>query len=182
MSKFFFIIWLKWSFNLTLYTLISASLLSAIATGFLYIRQGMQDLNGEVSLALFNIFKFWFVLFWSVMLLVYLFRGLKYIFNNCHNGYKLTLLSCLKEEKSETIEHIGYGDLIKVWRKWFLLIIWLVASLMIISLVLTKLFAHYNSVFEWFNIYILYIFILLSAYASFIILSSRCKRVKLVKC
>lgn len=175
-------LWFYWSLRLTLSTLLSTSFISLGITLFLYFFQGFQELNSDVYRALFEIFQFWFPLVWSLMLLLFLFRTLKYIFNSCYNGYKLTLLSCPKEAKSETIEVIGYGDLLKVWRKWLMLLIWLVAGLMVVAVVFTQFFTAYESVFDWFSIYILYLFILLSAYLSFIILSSRCKRVRIVKC
>ena len=113
-----------------------------------------------------------------------LFRSLNYIFNKCIHGYELKLLTCTskKEETSEVLEVIGYGDLVKVWRRWFMLLIWLVGSMMIISLVITYFFTTYSGVFEWFSIYWLFAFILVSGYFSFMLMGSRCKRVKVVKC
>ncbi|MFA7501052.1 MAG: hypothetical protein WCY85_08630, partial [Sulfurimonas sp.] len=92
---------------------------------------------------------------------------------------ELKLLTC---EGSDVIEVIGYGDLVKVWRKWLMLLIWLVGSAMILALIYTNLFTSYDGVFEWFSIYWLYGFILLSGYFSFIILSSKCKKIKIVTC
>lgn len=133
----------------------------------------------EVSQALFELFKFWFPLAWSLTLLIALFRSLKYIFNICISGHKLQLLAC---DNNETIDNIGYGDLVKVWRKWFMLMIWLVGAMMIISIFLTYIFTSYSGIFEWFDIYFLFIFVLLSGYLSFILLAGRCKNVKVVKC
>lgn len=182
MSRFYLLLWLKWSLRLSISSTLGAILLSFLVTLFIYFKQGMQTLNDETYSALFLVFKFWFPLFWSITLLVSLFRSLKYIFNTCYNGYELTLLECHKESKSEKIELIGYGDLVKVWRRWLMLLIWLVGAQMIIALILTKLFASFDSVFEWFNIYVLYSFLLLSGYISFVLLSSRCKKVKVKKC
>jgi hypothetical protein len=139
----------------------------------------MPSLNTEVIQALLNIFKFWFVVFWSITLLLALFRSLKYIFNRCIYGYELKLYTC---DTKELIEDIGYGDLVKVWRKWLMLIIWLVGSFMILSLAYTYMFTSYSGVFKWFDIYWLFGFILLSGYFSFIIMAARCKRVKVVRC
>ena len=175
-------LWLNWSIRLTLSSIFNASILSAFVILYLYITQSFKELNSEVNIALFHIFKFWFMIFWSLTILLALFRALKYIFNHCYNGYKLTLLTCPKDGETKTINIVGYGDLVKVWRKWFMLIIWLVAGEMVVSVAFMKFFSSYHSIFDWFNIYVLYAFVLISGYFSFMILSSRCKRVRLVKC
>lgn len=128
-------------------------------------------------------FSFWFVLFWSMALLVSLFLALKYIFNTCYGGYKIELFSCIEDGEQELLEFIGYGDTVKVWRKWFMLLIWIVAAEMIIALTFIYLFSSSSSsLFSWFNIYILYGFILLGGYFSFMILTMKCKRIRLKKC
>jgi len=179
MSKFYLYLWLSWSLRLTLCSVILASVFSIIITIYIYVNQGMPTLSSDISMALATVFKFWFPIVWSLTLLLSLFRSLKYIFNRCISGYELKLYSC--DLRDELLE-IGYGDLLKVWRKWFMLLIWLVGSLMIVSLAYTQVFTDFSALFEWFNVYWLFVFILISGYFSFILLSSRCKRVKVVKC
>jgi hypothetical protein len=106
-------------------------------------------------------------------LLLALFRGVKYIFHSCNGGYRLELLYCEKEKSHQAIEIIGYGDLVKVWRKWFMLMIWLVASQMIVALLFIE---------EWFSIFMLYAYILIAGYFSFMIFTAKCKRVRVKKC
>ena len=179
MSKFYFLLWFRWALRVSINSVFLASLLSIIITIFLYIKQGAVTLNLEVLEALFEVFMFWFPLTWSVTLLLTLFRSLKYIFNNCNNGYELKLLEC---NKNDVIEYIGYGDLVKVWRRWFMLMIWLSGVQMVFALGISYIFSIYDAVFDWFNIYILFLFILSSGYFSFILLGGRCKKVKVVKC
>lgn len=179
MSKFYFFLWLRWSTRLTLCSTILASIFSLFITLYIYINQGIPALSSEVRSALIDVFVFWFPIIWSFTLLLALFRALKYIFNVCISGFKLHLYSC---NSKEILEEVGYGDLVKIWRKWFMLIIWLVGSLMVLSLVFTHLFTSYGGVFEWFNIYWLFAFLLVSGYFSFMLMTSRCKRVKVVKC
>jgi hypothetical protein len=159
-----------------------ASLVSFFITIFIYLKQGIPHIDAEVLNALFLVFKFWFILLWNITFLFALFRSIKYIFNRCFNGYKLILLTCPKKSKSEVIELIGYGDLVKVWRKWFMLLIWLVGAQIVIALIFTLTFTSYDGLFDWFNIYILFSFVIFAGYFSFIILTSRCKRVKIKKC
>jgi len=179
MSKFFLLLWLKWAIRLTLCSTSLALFFSSLLTLFLYFYQGAPELTSDVGMALFEISKFWFVIFWSFTILIALFRSLKYLFNSCINGFELKLLSC---DGANYIEQIGYGDLVKVWRKWLMLLIWLVSAFVIFSLVYTYMLSSYSGLFEWFDIYTLYIFILISGYISFILMSSRCKKVKLRSC
>lgn len=179
MSRFYILLWLGWAVRLTVCSIFFAALFSFAVTLFIYISRGLPDLTPEITGALFDIFRFWFPVLWSFTILLALFRGLKYIFNSCINGFELKLLTC---DGSNIVEVIGYGDLVKVWRKWLMLLIWLVGSVMILALVYTNLFTSYSGLFEWFNIYWLYGFILFSGYFSFIILSSKCKKIKIVTC
>lgn len=179
MSKFYLFLWLKWALRVTLCSVVIAIVLSMFITLYLYVNQGMPSVNDEIVSALLQIFKFWFSIVWSMTLLLALFRSLKYIFNSCLNGYELKLLSC---DKKEIIENIGYGDLVKVWRKWFMLIIWIVAAQMILAIIFTYIFTSYSGIFDWFNIYFLFIEVLIAGYFSFILLGGKCKQVKVVKC
>ncbi len=179
MSKFYFFLWLRWSLRVSLCSIIMAVLFSSFITLYLYIKQGSPPLNEDILNALFQVIKFWFPITWSGTLLLALFRSLKYIFNTPIYAYKLQLRSC---DNKEILNEIGYGDLVKVWRKWFMLIIWIVGVEMVISLIFTYTFTSYKGVFEWFDIYFLFLFILIAGYLSFILLSNRCKRVKVVRC
>lgn len=179
MSRFYLLLWFRWALGVSLSSVVLALVLSVSLTAFIYVKQDAPTLTSDVYQALGDIVRFWFPIFWSLTLLLALFRSLKYVFNACVAGYKLELLSCALSEK---IEFIGYGDLVKVWRKWFALIIWLVGAQMIFALVITYSFTAFSGVFEWFDVYWLFAFILSSGYFSFILLSNRCKRVKVVKC
>lgn len=170
MKKFYFLIWLFWSLRVVLCSVISAALISSVVTTVLYIKKGMPSLENEVFSALGEVFVFWFLISLNITVLFALFRSVKYIFNKCYGGYSFKLLSCPKEKTF--IEYIGYGDLVKFWRKWFMLIIWLSAVFMIIDFIL----------FDYYDIYILYGAILLSGYFSFIFIGNRCKQVRIIKC
>lgn len=179
MSRFYFLLWLGWATRISISSVAMASVISLLITLALYIKQGTTSINSEVIQALWQVFSFWFPLAWSITLLIALFRSLKYIFNTCNNGYELKLLEC---NKSDVIEFIGYGDLVKVWRRWFMLMVWLTGTQMILALGFTYLFDSFGVLFDWFNIYVLFLFILISGYFSFILLGGRCKKVKVVKC
>jgi len=182
LSKFYFRLWASWATYITIRSFFLAAVMSFLVSSVLYVKQGYPSLNSEVIDALLSLFKFWFVILWNVAILLALFRSTKYLFNRCFAGYKLNLLTCVKEQNAEIIDPVGYGDLVKFWRRWFMLLIWLVASEMIFSLVLSFFFSSSESLFEWFNIYILFGFILLAGYFSFMLVSNRCKQVRIVKC
>lgn len=170
MKRFYFTLWFFWALRVVLCSVAGALVLSLIITTVLYAKQGFVTFNKEVLEALFSIFSFWFFISLNITVLFALFRSVKYIFNRCYGGYSFKLLSCPKEQTF--IEVIGYGDLVKFWRKWFMLLIWLSAAFMIIDFIF----------FKYYNIYILYGVILLSGYFSFIFIGARCKQIKVVKC
>ncbi len=182
MAKFYFLLWQKWAFFVTLSSLGFAGVVAFIITLFVYIKQGSIALNEAVYQALLEVFLFWFPLVWSVTVLLALFLSLKRVFNHCLQGYELKLLQCMKKEKSEMVRVVGYGDIKRVWRKWLLLLIWLVGAQMVLALVITQIFGEYKALFDWFSIYFLYAFILVAGYFSFIVLSSRCRLVRVKRC
>ena len=182
MNKFYVNVWFWWALRVSLNSIALAFVLAGFVTFFIYVNRDMPELNAEVIKALSLVFKFWFMIIWNFTLLLVLFRSIKYIFNKCRSGYKFELLSCEKESSVEVLDEIGYGDLVQVWRRWFMLLIWLTGSLMVIALAFTLLFTSYSSLFEWFSIYVLFGFVLVAGFFSFIILGSRCKRVRVSKC
>jgi len=182
MRSFYFFLWFFWLVRVVLCTLFIAALISGVATLVIYIRQGILPLNDEVLSALYDIWHFWFVISLNIALLIALFRSVKYLFNRCYGGYMLKLKVCQKEANKAFIKTIGYGDLVKVWRKWFMLLIWLVAAEIVFAVALSYLLSSSVSLFDWFSIYMLYFFIAVAAYFSFVFLSARCKALKVVKC
>ena len=182
MNKFYFQVWLFWALRVSLSSVGFGVFLSLLITSFVYVKQGMVTLEPKSIEALFDIFVFWFAFTWNFTLLLALFRSIKGVFNSCHNGYVFRLLGCSKDSKNEILTEIGYGDILRVWRKWFMLLIWLVGSEMVLALTFTLLFTSYNTLFEWFNIYVLFTFVLLGGYLSFVILGSRCKQIRIEKC
>lgn len=179
MAQFYFLLWLRWASILSIKSVLLGILLAGIFTSVLYMKQGMPSISQEVLIALGDLFFFTFAFTWNFSFLLLLFRRLKFIFNTCVNGYQLELLTCKGDEK---IDPIGYGDMLKVWRRWMLLLIWLVGACMIIAIAFTALFTSYDGIFEWFSIYWLYAFILISAFISFILLGSWCKKVRVSRC
>lgn len=179
MSKFYFLLWFRWAARVVTCSVLLAYFFSLLITAYSYFSSSMPPIDIQVFNALRDVLEFWFPIVWSVTLLFALFCSLKFIFKRCINGYKFELYNCRGDE---LIKYIGYGDLVKVWRRWFMLNIWLVGALMIVAIVITIFFSSYNGVFEWFDIYWLSAFILASGYLSFILLGARCKKVKLSKC
>jgi hypothetical protein len=154
-------------------------LLSASITTGIYIFKGGAILDATTLIALYDIWVFYSFVAWNFTLLIALYRSVKYLFNDCLGGYAFQLLDC---NKKNIIEVVGYGDLHKITRKWIMSLVWLVSAFMIFALMVTKLFFAYDTLFEWFNIYWLYFFIVLSAYISFIIFPTIVKRVKISRC
>ena len=182
MHRFYLSLWISWVIRVVLCTLFIASSIAFVITSVIYIKQGLPDLSQEIVNALFDVWQFWFVISLNAALLIALFRSVKYLFNRPHAAYMMKLRSCPKEQESLYLEEIAYGNLVKVWRKWFMLLIWLVGSFMVIATIVSYIFSSSTALFSWLSIYILYFFILVAGYFSFIFLESRCKSVRIVKC
>lgn len=176
MSKFYFLIWLRWVARVATCSVLLAYFFSLLITLGSYLSSSKPEIDAEVFKALVNVLNFWFPIAWSLTLLLALFRSLKYIFNICTNGYKFELLTC---KGDEVIKVVGYGDLVKVWRKWFMLNIWLVASFMIVAFIFSSLIGSRDGLFE---LYYIVTALFISGIFSFIILGARCKRVRVVSC
>jgi Ca2+/Na+ antiporter len=179
MLKFYLHIWLRWALRVTLCSVIVAVVLSFSVTLYSYLKGEATFLTPQLYGALWSIFKFWLSIGWSFTLLFALIRSIKYIFNTPLEGYVFKLQECTR---SSYIEYIGYGDLVKVWRKWFMLLIWLSVVMMLFSTLFLYIFSAEGDLYRWFSIEWMFGYILLSGYLSFILLPSRCKRVKVVKC
>jgi len=184
MQRFYFELWLYWAVRAVLCSLFFAAVFAFLITVALYMKQGMPSLSEDVQGALLELFRFWFFLSLNIAILLALFRSVKYLFNRCHAGHMLKLKACSKQEPQSEgyVENIGYGNLLKVWRKWFMLLIWIVGSFMVFALIITYIFTSYEALFDWFNIFILYAFILAGGYLSFIFMAARCKSMRIVKC
>ena len=165
---------------MTVVSLLLATTFSLVITTSMFIDKGMPPLSRSIFSALEDIFYFWFGVLFNVALLLALFREVKYLFNRCLNGYKFQLLTC-PQDGLDVIDTIGYTDLIKVWRRWFLLLIWIVAVEMIVAGGI-NFFVSDVSLFSWYNIYVLYGFIFTGGYFSLVLLNMRCRQVRLRRC
>ena len=179
MYKFYFLIWIRWVVRLSICSVGLAMLLSFIITCGIYLFKADAILDATTLKALYDIWVFWSLVTWNFTLLIALYRSVRYLFNNCLNNYSFKLLDC---KGHDSIEVVGYGDLTRVTRRWMMSLIWLASSFVVVSLVFTKLFASYETLFEWFNIYWLYLFIVLSGYISFVIFNTISKKVRLSRC
>jgi|GEM_PF-619971 len=182
MFKFYLQVWLFWVFRMIVVSLILTLIASFLITLLLYLKQGLPPFNEEIYEAVLAIYNFWVLLLLNFTIPIALFINAKYLFNHCIDGISLKLLSCPKDSKGEIIDIIGYGDIVKVWRKWLLLIVWNTAVIMLISVVISYLFTSYESIFDWFSVYLLYTYILMAGFFSIVLLTSRCKSVRMSKC
>ncbi len=184
MQKFYLKLWFFWALRVIFCSLFLAAVFALLITLVIYVKQGVPSFSAEIRAALLDVFLFWFFIALNLAVLIALFRSVKYLFNRCHAGHMLRLKKCSKEKDAEEgyLEFIGYGDLVKVWRKWFMLLIWIVGSFMVLALIITYIFTPYEALFDWFNIYVLYAFILAGGYFSFIFMAARCKSIRIVKC
>ncbi len=178
MGRFYFSLWVRWVVYVTSRSIMVAAVAALLVAGYLYIQKGSPSLDLEVKRALWNIFVFWFAIFWSASLVFFVFRSVKLLFNDCKNGYLFRLYSCEKGE--EYIEPVGYGDLPRVWRRWLLLLVWNVAAEIILSGFVLKLMG--KNILDYLDIYLLYAFIMIAGYNGIVFFQTFCKRVRIERC
>ncbi|MBD3823928.1 MAG: hypothetical protein IE916_05395 [Epsilonproteobacteria bacterium] len=179
MFSFYLRLWLSWVLRFTLYTFFLTFALTLLGTFCIYAVWGFAQLTPQVQEALGEVALFLSLPAYALSLLISLFLNLKYLFNRCYGGYELTLLAC---EKSEPLEAIGNGDVVKIWRKWMMLNAWLVASMVIIVALLLKVAGSEGGLFGWFDAKALFGLLLVSGLFCIMMLGSKCKRVKVGRC
>jgi hypothetical protein len=179
MRKFWFWLWWDWALWVSVSSLLLAGGFDGLLTLGIYISKSMPELNAQTLKALADIWIFWFGIIWSVTLLLSIFLSMKRFFNRCFDGYKLQLLTC---KDSELIDIVLLGDIVKVWRKWLMILIWGVAAEILIVSVVRYVFGFGIGFWEWFSLFWLYLFLLIAALSSLPLMASRCKRVRLVRC
>ncbi len=179
MHKFYTRLWLYWAGRVTLETLLFAFAMALFVTLFFYVKKGAPALEEEVVGALWSIFAFWFKIVWAFAFLLVLFRSIKWVFERCYAGYRLRLRECATQR---IIEEIGYGDLVRVWRRWFVTLVWIITLLSVIISALMHFLAGVDSFFAWFDIWVLYLLSMTGGYISFWLLGAFCKRVKVERC
>lgn len=179
MQRFWFSLWLYWAFFLTLLSTLAGLLLAGCVTLGIYLYKGAPGLNGEIAAALYDIWRFWFGVMWSAALPVALLVVIKYLFNRCFSHYRLLLFSC---DGSEQIVRAGTGECVKIWRKWLFVIVWAVAAEVLLVAAAATLLGFDAHPSAWFDIYLLYLFVLIAGGVTLPLMASRCKRVKVAPC
>lgn len=135
-------------------------------------------MSNEVMSALKDIALFWFALIWSLTLLIALFLVVRRLFYRCIDHRQLTLRSC---SGRESIKIAGMADVVKVWRKWLMAIIWATAAQIIIVVALHYLLGI-DALFSWFSVYWLYLFVLIAGLLTLPLMEARCKLVRVGRC
>lgn len=179
MQKFFFSLWLYWAFLLTLLSIVWGLLLSGCVTVGVYLYKGAPEPDSEITAALYDIGVFWFGILWSAALPVTLLAVTKRLFNRCFYGFRMVLYSC---DGSEQLDEVRLEDCLKLWRKWLFVIIWAVAAQVLVAAAAVSLLGSGGALLSWFNIYWLYLFVLLAGGITLRAMASRCKRVKVAPC
>ena len=179
MRRFWVGLWWRWALWVTLISLLWAAGASVLLTFGLYLYKGMPPLEKGVVTALGDIARFGFPVFWCFAFLAAFFRSVRRLFGHCIDHFRLTLLSCDGETR---IENPGSADTVRVWRKWFFVIIWAVAAEVIVAALLHFPFASGGGAMGWFSLYWLYLFVLLAALATLPLMGARCPFVKVERC
>ncbi|RUM62586.1 MAG: hypothetical protein DSZ03_06435 [Sulfurimonas sp.] len=173
-----FLIWLRWAVWVTLFSLLSAVLLAVGVTLFFYLAKGAVALQEETVYALKDIGMFWFGVFWSLMLPIGMFLGMKQLFVRGSDGYKLQQYTCDKKP----MESVSYNDLLKPWRKWLFLMVWGVAAGIILMMALQFAVRGEVALVRWWSGYSLYMLLMLSSWATLALMVKRCPSIEMERC
>jgi len=179
MTRFYLRLWLFWFFQVSILSLGTAAFGDAAVTAGLYLYRGAPALDASVLEALWEIAGFWFGIIWSVTLLWALFVSLHRILERCYAHRKFILLTCKGDER---ITPVGYGDIVTLWRRWMMLLIWLVAAQLILMVGIRVVLGFEKALQEWFDIYWLYGALMIAGALSFPLLATRCKRIRVSQC
>ena len=177
--RFYLALWVRWVLRVALESIGFGVVLTAGIVMYVYMQKSPQTLSQEIMDAFGVIFGFWFGIVWSATFLLALFRSVKFLFERCYAGYRFVLYDCKLKER---IERVGYGDLVRVWRKWFMVLVWISAIVMVFVSIFLRFVFGISEVFAWFDIYTVFVIVSLSGYVSLWLLPLRCKRVKVERC
>ncbi len=179
MIRFYLRLWLFWFFQVSALSLGAAALADAVVTAALYVYRGAPPLNASVAEALWEIAGFWFGILWSLTLLWALFISVRRIMERCYAHRKFILLTCKGDER---ITPVGHGDIVTLWRRWMMLLIWLVAAQMILMTGIRMVFGFETALDTWFDSYWLYGALMIAGGISLPLLGTRCKRIRVSQC
>ncbi len=178
MIRFYFLLWLHWVGVLLLQSIGSAFLLTLIFVAWIYFSKDVA-LNKDVIDALVSLFSFWFWVIWSATFVASLFFAFKSFFNHCYAGYVLKVIDC---NSHVALEHIGYSDLIQIWRKWLMLLIWITAFFIIVLSILLYALFEIQTLFSWLNLTIMIVLAICSAFFALFFLRFRTQKIRVERC
>lgn len=176
MRKFYLSLWLYWAFWVGFYAVAAAALLALLATAATYLVQGAASLTPQRCSALADIAWFWFAVSFNAGLLLGLIAGIHKLFSRCFFGWNYRLLDCQGEES----ENMPMKLWLKLWRKWFFALIWVVAvEIMVAALAGMAVGIGLKA---WFSVYWLYVFVFFAGLPLLVVMPLRCKMVKVAPC
>ncbi len=178
MRSFWLGMWWRWALWVTLFSILVALITDIALTFGIYLLKGVPPLNATVFEALLEIGRFWFGILWSITLLLALFLSVKRLFNRCIAGRQMHLFTCKDHER---INPVLMGDVVVLWRRWMILLIWVVTVETLAVSGVGYLWGI-EGFWSWFDIYWLYAFLVIASALTLPLLPSRCKRIEVVSC
>ncbi|NOQ30708.1 MAG: hypothetical protein GQ570_06260 [Helicobacteraceae bacterium] len=178
MFTFFLRLWFHFVAYVTVYSLLWGAVLAVVITAITYFLKGAIALDADVQKVLLELAIFYFPFTWGVSFLVSMFMATRTLFYRKANGYMYELYNC---DRSEKILDVTLDDALVVWRKMLFGIIWLVTLEVLLGMILSFMLSPKSPLF-WFNIYYLYVFIMIAVFVLIAVMPFRCRRVKLIEC
>ncbi|MBN2896974.1 MAG: hypothetical protein JXK05_13905 [Campylobacterales bacterium] len=171
-------LWLYWLWWVLLYSVAVAAATAAVLVGVIYVLKGAPALDADVYGALEAIARVVFVPLWCAALLWAHLMVTRRLFACCLGGRRLILLTCKGDER---IYPVGLGDVLPVWRRFLMLIVWIVAVEVLLLVGVTSLWGGMSAT-ALLRPSVLGAMSALGAFAALLVLLGRCKCILVTQC
>ncbi len=171
-------LWLYWLFWLFLYSLVAAVLVDMVLVGSIYLIKGAPSLDEQVRRALGSMVLTIFGPLWSMVLIGTQLIVLRRMMQRCFGGKRMILLTCKGDER---IWPVGLGDVLSVWRRWVVLIAWMVMIETVLVIGGRSLLGM-SVIGGGLDIPTVGIMIVLAVSLSLPLMMIRCRRIRVSKC
>lgn len=171
-------LWLYWLWWMLLYSVAAAAVADGAAVGVIYLLKGAPQLDTSVYGALEAIARVAFVPLWCAALLWAHLMVTRRLFSCCLGGKRLILLTCKGDER---IYPVGLGDVLPIWRRFLMLIVWTVALEAVLVVGIAALFGGF-SITTHLSAPMLGVMSAFGALAALLVMLRRCKRIRITQC
>lgn len=144
---------LAWISYIVVFSVGVSTFLTAIITAGIFFTSNTVTFDKEVYAVVKEIASFWFYITYAFAFLLAFIFSFKAMFNRKLFGHKLLYLDC---ERKDALNPVILLDVIPLWRKFLVWIVWILATLALVLL----LWLHQSAeIFSGVNLFILIMFL-----------------------